>query len=39
MLTGVQKCFQITAEGKTYNAVHSCVTVAEMQNLHGKILK
>jgi hypothetical protein len=39
MLPGVQKCFQIIEEGKTYNAVHSCITLAKMQNLYGKILE
>lgn len=39
MVPGVQNCFQITEEGKTYNAVHSLITLTKMQNLHRKILK
>ena len=39
MLSCIQKCFQITEEGRTYNAVHSCTTLVKMQYFHGKILK
>jgi hypothetical protein len=30
MLPCVQKCFQIAEEGKTYNAVHSCITLCKI---------